>query len=53
MIVIGLRALRELARALQDELDENRKPLNKLFENFQPILQDLMNYICAKVDSQC
>jgi hypothetical protein len=34
MIVIGLRALRELSRSLEDEMDENRKPLNKLFENF-------------------
>lgn len=38
MIVIGLRALRELIRAFQDEIDEKRKPLIKIAENFLPHL---------------
>lgn len=40
--LVGLRALREVVRGLQDELDESRKPLYQLMDRFLPMLERIL-----------
>ena len=40
--IIGLRALREVVRGLQEELDESRKPLFALMDRFLPMLERIL-----------
>ena len=40
--IIGLRALREVVRGLQEELDESRKPLFILMDRFLPMLERIL-----------
>lgn len=46
--IVGLRALREIVRGLQDELDESRKPLYALMDRFLPVLERILGAVAEQ-----
>lgn len=47
MQIVGLRALKELIRAFQYEVDQKRKHLIEIGQHFLPHLQTMMNAQCG------
>ncbi len=45
IIISGLRALKELLRAYEFEIDEERKPIYQIVDLFFPVLEKLIQYV--------
>jgi hypothetical protein len=44
-IISGLRAFKEVIRAYETAIEEERKPLYQLVETFFPLLENLIQYV--------